>query len=52
MQNHMVSGGAIINTSMILPETMKAKIFSEIGTVPTDLKAQMVDRCSYKIRIN
>jgi predicted AlkP superfamily pyrophosphatase or phosphodiesterase len=37
MQNHMVSGGAIINTSMILPETMKAKIFSEIGTVPTGI---------------
>jgi hypothetical protein len=39
MQNHMVSGGAIINTSMILPETMKAKIFSEIGTVPTGLES-------------
>lgn len=37
MQNHMISGGAIINTSMILPETMKAKIFSEIGTVPAGL---------------
>jgi predicted AlkP superfamily pyrophosphatase or phosphodiesterase len=37
MQNHMVSGGAIINTSMILPETMKAKIFSEIGAVPAGL---------------
>jgi predicted AlkP superfamily pyrophosphatase or phosphodiesterase len=37
MQNHKVSGGAIINTSMILPESMQAKILSEIGTVPTGL---------------
>ncbi|RTY91391.1 alkaline phosphatase family protein [Flavobacterium sp. RSP46] len=37
MQNHKVSGGAIINTSMILPESMQAKILSEIGTVPMGL---------------
>jgi predicted AlkP superfamily pyrophosphatase or phosphodiesterase len=37
MQNHKVSGGAIINTSMILPESMKTKIFSDIGAVPTGL---------------
>ncbi|WP_396184797.1 alkaline phosphatase family protein [Flavobacterium sp.] len=37
MQNHKVSGGAIINTSMILPESLKTKIFSEIGEAPTGL---------------
>lgn len=33
MQNHKVSGGAIINPSLIRPESMKAKIMSEIGPV-------------------
>lgn len=37
MQNHKVSGGAIINTTMILPESLKTKIFSEIGEAPTGL---------------
>lgn len=37
MQNHKVSGGAIINTTMILPESMKTKILGEIGEVPAGL---------------
>ena len=37
MQNHKVSGGAIINTTMILPESMKTKILGEIGAVPAGL---------------
>jgi len=37
MQNHKVSGGAIINTKMILPESLKTKILSEIGAVPAGL---------------
>ncbi|HCN83549.1 MAG TPA: alkaline phosphatase family protein [Sphingobacteriaceae bacterium] len=34
MQNHKVSGGAIINPSLILPESLKPKVMSEIGAVP------------------
>ena len=37
MQNHKVSGGAIINTTMILPESLKTKILSEIGAAPAGL---------------
>ena len=33
-QNHTVSGGAIINTSMILPESYKATVLAEIGPIP------------------
>ncbi|MES2875203.1 MAG: alkaline phosphatase family protein [Bacteroidota bacterium] len=33
MQNHKISGGAVINPSLIRPESMKEKIDSEIGSV-------------------
>lgn len=33
MQNHKVSGGAIINPSLILPESLKEKVMREIGPV-------------------
>jgi predicted AlkP superfamily pyrophosphatase or phosphodiesterase len=34
MQNHTVSGGAIINPAMILPESMKEKVINDIGAIP------------------
>jgi predicted AlkP superfamily pyrophosphatase or phosphodiesterase len=34
MQNHTVSGGAIINPTMILPESFKEKVISDIGAIP------------------
>ncbi|MFV8375060.1 alkaline phosphatase family protein [Flavobacterium sp. LB1P71] len=37
MQNHKVSGGAIINTTMILPESLKMEIVNEIGEAPEGL---------------
>jgi predicted AlkP superfamily pyrophosphatase or phosphodiesterase len=37
MQNHKLSGGAIINPSMILPESLKLTVMSEIGAVPPGL---------------
>ncbi len=37
MQNHKVSGGAVINPNMVLPESWKAKVASEIGAVPPGL---------------
>ncbi len=33
MQNHKISGGAVINPLMIRPESMKDKVMSEIGSV-------------------
>ena len=33
MQNHKISGGAIINPSMIRPESIKEKVMTEIGSV-------------------
>lgn len=33
-QNHTVSGGAIINTSMILPESFKSTVLADIGPIP------------------
>jgi len=37
-QNHTVSGGAIVNTSMILPETFKATVEKELGPAPKHSK--------------
>jgi hypothetical protein len=37
-QNHTVSGGAIVNTSMILPESFRPVIEKEIGPVPKHAK--------------
>jgi len=33
MQNHKISGGAVINPTMIRPESMKEKVMTEIGSV-------------------
>ncbi|HQS51443.1 MAG TPA: alkaline phosphatase family protein [Daejeonella sp.] len=33
MQNHKISGGAVLNPSMIRPESMKEKVMTEIGSV-------------------
>jgi hypothetical protein len=38
MQNHTVSGGAVINPSMILPESFKATVISDIGAIPAHAK--------------
>lgn len=38
LQNHKVGSGAIINTSMILPETLKEKVLKEIGPIPASTK--------------
>jgi len=35
MQNHTVSGGAVINPGMILPATFKDTLVNEIGPIPT-----------------
>lgn len=37
-QNHTVSGGAIINTSMILPENLKPIVEKDLGTIPPHSK--------------
>lgn len=34
MQNHTVSGGAIINPAMILPESMTQSVIDDIGPIP------------------
>jgi predicted AlkP superfamily pyrophosphatase or phosphodiesterase len=34
MQNHTVSGGAIINPAMILPASFKEKVVTDIGAIP------------------
>lgn len=36
MQNHTVSGGAIINPELILPESFKEQLTAEIGPAPPD----------------
>jgi arylsulfatase A-like enzyme len=38
MQNHTVSGGAIINPAMILPASLKEKVVNEIGPIPANAK--------------
>jgi hypothetical protein len=38
MQNHMVSGGAVINTGLILPESFKQTVINEIGPIPAKTK--------------
>ena len=34
LQNHTVSGGAVINTSMILPDSLKPMLEKELGPIP------------------
>jgi hypothetical protein len=38
MQNHTVSGGAVINPAMILPESLKESVINDIGPVPPSAK--------------
>ncbi|MCW3107625.1 MAG: alkaline phosphatase family protein, partial [Segetibacter sp.] len=38
LQNHTVSGGAVINTSMILPASLENTIIKEIGPIPSNAK--------------
>lgn len=34
LQNHTISGGAVVNTSMILPASFKQTVLSEMGPIP------------------
>ncbi|MBU0695025.1 MAG: alkaline phosphatase family protein [Bacteroidetes bacterium] len=34
LQNHTLSGGAIINTSMILPEVLRPQVINDLGAIP------------------
>src|SRR5450756_1396227 len=34
LQNHTVSGGAVINTSMILPDSLRPILEKELGPIP------------------
>jgi predicted AlkP superfamily pyrophosphatase or phosphodiesterase len=38
LQNHTVSGGAIVNPTMILPESFKAEVLQAVGPVPAHTK--------------
>src|SRR5688572_25927167 len=38
MQNHTVSGGAVINPGMILPESFKDTLVNDIGPIPAKSK--------------
>lgn len=38
MQNHQVSGGAVINPGLILPESFKQTVIDEIGPIPAKTK--------------
>jgi hypothetical protein len=38
LQNHTLSGGAVINPSLILPDALKPAIVHEIGPIPTKAK--------------
>lgn len=38
MQNHKISGGAVLNTSMILPDSIKDSVIKELGAIPPHAK--------------
>ncbi|MEJ7644982.1 MAG: alkaline phosphatase family protein [Chryseolinea sp.] len=38
MQNHTVSGGAVVNPGMILPDSFKETVVNEIGAIPEKSK--------------
>ncbi|NOS91948.1 MAG: alkaline phosphatase family protein [Cyclobacteriaceae bacterium] len=38
MQNHAISGGAIVNPGLILPESFKETVIKEIGPAPAKIK--------------
>ena len=39
LQNHTLSGGAIVNSSMILPESFKETVFNAVGPFPKNDKS-------------
>lgn len=39
LQNHTVSGGAVVNSSMILPESFKETVFKAVGPFPKNDKS-------------
>jgi predicted AlkP superfamily pyrophosphatase or phosphodiesterase len=41
LQNHTVSGGAIVNPSMILPESYKEEVIKAVGPAPSHEKPNM-----------
>jgi predicted AlkP superfamily pyrophosphatase or phosphodiesterase len=43
LQNHTVSGGAIVNPAMILPESFKDTVINAIGPIPPRQKAKTLD---------
>ena len=43
LQNHTVSGGAIVNPAMILPESFKDTVISAIGPIPQRQKTKALD---------
>lgn len=38
LQNHSISGGAVINSNIILPESLRVSLFDELGTIPEKSK--------------
>lgn len=38
MQNHTISGGAVVNTGMIRPESIRQKLIEELGPIPSKAK--------------
>jgi predicted AlkP superfamily pyrophosphatase or phosphodiesterase len=38
LQNHSISGGAVINSEIILPESLKESLFEELGSIPEKSK--------------
>ncbi len=38
LQNHSISGGAVINSHIILPESLKESLFDEFGPIPERAK--------------
>lgn len=38
MQNHALSGGAIVNPGLILPESFRETVINEIGPIPAKIK--------------
>lgn len=43
LQNHKVSGGAIVNPAMILPESFKETVVNAIGPIPKPQKSKAMD---------
>lgn len=41
LQNHAISGGAVINSNLILPESMEASLIEEFGAMPVHAKPNL-----------